>query len=134
MLELADPNGFRVWKLMDMDEIPRWSKGNVVMLGDAKAPVLPFSFSGASMAIEDALTLSTLLPSDIEKEQLRERLELYEEIRRPRVGRVRDTGRQTARGGDADKEFMKEYFPFLAKHDAVDHAKKALAERNGVKA
>ena len=35
LIELADPEGFRVWKLVDMDEIPTWSRHNTVLLGDA---------------------------------------------------------------------------------------------------
>ena len=35
LFELADPEGFRVWKLVDMDEIPTWSRNSTVLLGDA---------------------------------------------------------------------------------------------------
>ena len=79
------------------------------------------------MAIEDAVTLSILLPSDLNPTQIQERLKLYEEIRRPRVVRVREAGRN---GGKAnpDKEGMMAYMRFLSEHDAVDHAKRALAE------
>lgn len=127
LLELADPDGFRVWELMDMDEIPRWSAQRTVLLGDACHPVLPFGFSGASMAIEDATTLAVLLPEDITKDQVRERLELYEKIRRPRIERVRETSRQIARGRE-EKQFIQDYRSFLAEHDAVECARKALQE------
>ena len=127
LLELADPDGFRVWKLMDMDEIPRWSAGRTVLLGDACHPVLPFGFSGASMAIEDAVTLATLLPSGLPVEEIEDRLQLYERIRKPRVQRVRDFSRDSARGKD-DMQGMKDYREFLASHDAVEHAKRELAE------
>jgi salicylate hydroxylase len=76
-----------------MDEIPRWSTKHTVLLGDAGHPVLPFGFSGASMAIEDAVTLATLLPSNIQPNQIEDRLELYEKIRKPRIGRVREHSR-----------------------------------------
>ena len=127
LLELADPNGFRVWKLMDMDEIPRWSTKRTVLLGDACHPVLPFGFSGASMAIEDATTLAVLLPEDIGLEQVRERLEMYEEIRRPRVERVRETSREMARGRE-DKQFITEYRAFLSEHNTVECVRRALEE------
>ena len=35
LIELADPQGFRVWKLVDMDEIATWSRHKTVLLGDA---------------------------------------------------------------------------------------------------
>ena len=123
MLELGDPNGFRIWKLEDMDEIPRWSVNNTVLLGDACHAVLPFGFSGASMAIEDALTLVTFIPSDVEKEQLPDRLRLFEEIRKPRVGRVRHTSRSIVN----DAQTIKDYFSFLFKHDPIAYAKEELA-------
>ena len=132
LLELADPNGFRIWKLMDMDEIPNWSVNHTVMLGDACHPVSPFGFSGASMSIEDALTLSTLLPSDVKREEIVPRLKLYEEIRKPRVGRVRSTARENAQASE-NKEDMRAYMEFLASHDAVEHAKQALQRQSGTK-
>lgn len=48
-----------------MDDIPNWSSNHTALLGYACHPVSPFGFSGTSMAIEDALTLSTLLLVDI---------------------------------------------------------------------
>ena len=87
-----------------MDEIPHWSLNHTALLGDACHPVSPFGFSGASMAIEDAVTLSVLLTYDIQAEKVPELLNLYEEIRKPRVGRVRDSSRGIARDR-ADKEF-----------------------------
>lgn len=132
LLELADPNGFRVWKLLDMDEIPTWSNNHTILLGDACHPVSPFGFSGASMAIEDAATLSTLFGPNVESTDISERLKLYEEIRKPRVGRVRDTARQIGMGEET-VPFMKDYMGWLSSHDAVEHAKRVLSERQGTK-
>ena len=98
LLKLADPDGFRVWKLLDMDDIPRWSLGHTVLMGDACHPLSPFGFSGASMAIEDAVTLSTLLTSDVKPKEIPGRFKLYEEIRKPRVARVREQSRQNSQG------------------------------------
>ena len=83
LLELADPHGFRIWKLMDMDEIPRCSMNHTALIGDACHPVLPFGFSGASMAIEDAVTLSEFLFKDVRVEELPDLLKLYEDLRKP---------------------------------------------------
>ncbi len=125
LFELADPNGFRIWKLLDMDEIPHWSLNHTALLGDACHPVSPFGFSGAAMAIEDAVTLSVLLTSDVQAEKVPELLSLYEEIRKPRVGRVRNSSREIARDR-ADKDFLQGYRVFLTEHDAVAVAKQAL--------
>jgi salicylate hydroxylase len=126
LMEMADPDGLRVWKLMDMEETPTWSKNHTVLLGDAAHPVSPFGFSGASMSIEDAVILSTLLPADIDTSDIPSRLKLYEEVRKPRVGRVRQAARVIGRG-EEDLEFVAGYMKFLSSYDAVKEAKDELA-------
>ncbi|KAH8899009.1 FAD/NAD(P)-binding domain-containing protein [Thozetella sp. PMI_491] len=125
LVELADPDGLRIWKLRDMDEIPSWSKNCTALIGDACHPVLPFSFSGASMAIEDAITVATLLPAGTELADIPGRLALYEEIRRPRVARVRQAGRDIAYGTQGP-EYLATYMRFLVTHDAAQTAQEAL--------
>ncbi|KAL8724060.1 MAG: hypothetical protein Q9181_007003 [Wetmoreana brouardii] len=126
LFHLADPEGFRIWKLQDMDETPNWSRKHTVLLGDACHPVLPFGFAGASMGIEDAVTLAELLSSDVELEDVEARFKLYEAIRKPRVGRVRERGRLVARG-QGSKETVRPYMQWLAEYDAIEIAKEALA-------
>ena len=115
-----------------MDDHPDWSLNHTTLLGDACHAVLPFGFSGASMAIEDGVTLSTLLTPDIKVRDIPDRLKLYEEIRRPRVSRVRETSLEGAKGMET-KESMQDYMMFLGSHDAVEHAKQVLFEHLEVK-
>jgi salicylate hydroxylase len=129
LFELADPNGFRIWKLQDMDDIPHWSLNHTVLLGDAAHPVLPFGFAGASMAIEDAVTLSILLPTEVTTGMISARLKIYEEIRKPRVERVRTTSRESADEKVVVGQYFDEYMQFLASYDAVEHAEKALLKQ-----
>ncbi|KAL9584758.1 MAG: hypothetical protein Q9212_001923 [Teloschistes hypoglaucus] len=133
LFHLAHPDGLRVWVLQDMDEIPTWSKNRTVLLGDAGHPLLPFGFSGASMAIEDAITLAELLPKGVESGDLEERFKLYEEIRKPRVGVVRDRGRDVARGADS-KTTIGPYLQWLANYDALEVTRAALAKHLEAKA
>ncbi|KZM26447.1 Salicylate 1-monooxygenase [Ascochyta rabiei] len=51
------------WKLMWRNPQPQWtsSGGRIVQLGDAAHPFLPTSFSGATMAMEDAYSLAACL-------------------------------------------------------------------------
>ena len=79
------------------------------------------------MAIEDGVTISTLISADIEKEQIPGRLRLYQKIRRPRVARVRDASRDVAKGLET-QEFMRDYMGFLSSHDALEYAKQQLAK------
>ena len=110
-----------------MDDHSHWTLNRTTLLGDACHPVLPFGFSGASMAIEDGATLATLLSSNIRVEDIPRRLKLYEEIRRPRVSRVREASRDVAQGKET-KEFMHDYMTFLSSHDVVEHAKQVSME------
>ena len=110
-----------------MNDIPTWNINHTALLGDACHPVSPFGFSGASMAIEDALTLSTLFTAEIEPAEVQDRLNLYERIRKPRVARVRETSRIIAAEKE-NREIMMEYRDFLSPHDAMAFAKQALAE------
>lgn len=80
------------------------------------------------MSIEDAVTLATLLPAGTTADQILGRLQLYEYIRRPRVGRVRDTARLIAGGKDDDKVFTGEYMKYLAEYDAYQETKRAMEQ------
>ena len=130
LFSLADPNGFRVWELQDMEDHDHWSRNKTALLGDACHAVLPFGFSGASMAIEDGATISALISPDIEVKDIPGRLKLYEDIRRPRVSRVRETSRVIATGKESP-EVLQDYMMFLASYDAVEHAKQVLSESLG---
>lgn len=126
VFELGDPDGFRFWKLQDLEEVPRWSVNSTVLLGDAAHAVLPFGFSGASMAIEDAIVLGELLPGDVSLGDIPARLATYEETRKPRVNYVRDKSREIGQGLE-DPRALGEYFRALAEYNAVEIGKEALA-------
>lgn len=48
----------RHYPIYDMPELAHWSKGRILLMGDAAHAVAPHSGQGASMAIEDALVLA----------------------------------------------------------------------------
>jgi 6-hydroxynicotinate 3-monooxygenase len=77
------------WPLLSRNPLPLWSKGRLVLLGDACHPMKPHMGQGAAMAIEDgAMLLRCLLevgPSD-----LRNAFVLYEANRRDRASRVQN--------------------------------------------
>jgi 2-polyprenyl-6-methoxyphenol hydroxylase-like FAD-dependent oxidoreductase len=52
------------WALVDLPRLPRWSRGRVVLLGDAAHAPLPHQGQGAGQAIEDAYALGALLARD----------------------------------------------------------------------
>ncbi|BCF92956.1 FAD-dependent monooxygenase [Paraburkholderia largidicola] len=49
------------WPLLERDPLPLWSRGRLVLLGDACHPMKPHMAQGAAMAIEDAAMLSRCL-------------------------------------------------------------------------
>jgi hypothetical protein len=49
------------WALVDLPRLPRWSRGRVMLLGDAAHAPLPHQGQGAGLAIEDAYALGALL-------------------------------------------------------------------------
>ncbi len=51
----------RRWQVGDRDPIRHWSKGRIVLLGDAAHPPLQSFAQGACMAIEDGLCLAELI-------------------------------------------------------------------------
>ena len=41
ILEKVDPDSLKVWKLLDMDQLPSWVNDKLALLGDAAHPFLP---------------------------------------------------------------------------------------------
>jgi 2-polyprenyl-6-methoxyphenol hydroxylase-like FAD-dependent oxidoreductase len=134
LLDMADESSVKVWTLLDMDKIPRWSKGKLVLLGDAVHPFLPRTYEhntctmqkglkrirranimteildqgqGGGMAIEDAGSLCVLLPLGTTKEEIPERLKLYEQLRDERAHKVQELTRLT--GADLTDENRKDF-------------------------
>ena len=79
------------------------------------------------MAIEDGITLSTLIPSDVLVEDIPGHLKLYEQMRRPRVDRVREASFVMAKGLETP-EYVREFMQFLCSYDAVEHARQELSK------
>ncbi len=73
------------WGIYERDPLPCWSKGPVVLLGDACHPMTPYMASGAAMALEDAAILTRAVD---EAETLESAFRLYETTRKPRTSAV----------------------------------------------
>jgi salicylate hydroxylase len=120
------------WGLYDREPLDRWSTGRVTLLGDAAHAMLPHLGQGANQAIEDAVTLATLLGGR-DTNDVPEALVRYEQLRRERTTAVqsgaRDNGRRYDSGyddlGQRDSEIKssRSFRLWLYDHDA-----KAVAE------
>lgn len=77
------------WALYDREPLPVWSRGKVVLLGDAAHAMLSFMGQGAAQAIEDGAVLARCLealPSETA-------LKAYERTRRPRASQIQAASR-----------------------------------------
>ena len=82
------------WALFDRAPLPKWTKGRLILLGDACHPMLPYMAQGAAQAIEDGATLARCLAE--ESLDTEGTLERYETIRIPRTSRVQAMARRNA--------------------------------------
>jgi 2-polyprenyl-6-methoxyphenol hydroxylase-like FAD-dependent oxidoreductase len=75
------------WGIYERDPLPLWSKGRVVLLGDACHPMTPYMASGAAMALEDAVVLARCL-DDPDCDTPEDAFRTYEAARKPRTSVV----------------------------------------------
>ena len=75
------------WPLLERNPLPLWSRGRIVLLGDACHPMKPHMAQGAAMAIEDAAMLVRCLEETGTGDHAGA-FALYEANRRDRAGRV----------------------------------------------
>jgi 6-hydroxynicotinate 3-monooxygenase len=78
--------------LIDHDPLPRWSEGNVTLLGDACHPMTPYMAQGAAMAFEDAAVLSRCLDG-VDRSRVADAFRRFEATRKPRTSRVQLSSR-----------------------------------------
>jgi salicylate hydroxylase len=84
------------WALVELPRLPRWSRGRVVLLGDAAHAPLPHQGQGAGQAIEDAYALGALL-AGAGPEHHASAFATFERHRRPRTRRVQAYSRLAGR-------------------------------------
>ncbi|KAL2061984.1 hypothetical protein VTL71DRAFT_7362 [Oculimacula yallundae] len=89
-----------LWQLRDLDPLESWTKGKVILIGDAAHAMLPTQGQGASQAIEDAEAVGSFLegvsgkPSELD---VRSCLKLVDETRRPRATQIQLLSRESAK-------------------------------------
>ncbi|GGE04037.1 monooxygenase [Aureimonas endophytica] len=75
------------WPLLNRNPLPLWSRGRMVLLGDACHPMKPHMAQGAAMAIEDGAMLARCL-GETGLSDFATGFRLYEANRRERASRV----------------------------------------------
>ncbi|KAL4889915.1 hypothetical protein BDV59DRAFT_210032 [Aspergillus ambiguus] len=129
LLSKADPASVKVWKLLDMEPIPQWHCGRLALLGDAAHPFLPHQGQGAGVAIEDAASLSVVLPWGTPLNEVPERLQLYHEIRYERASQIQQFSRVLGEDRIDQKQIdMYGFTNFNCGHDEWDNSTQRLRE------
>jgi 2-polyprenyl-6-methoxyphenol hydroxylase-like FAD-dependent oxidoreductase len=83
------------WPTYDFAHVPTWHRDGMVIIGDAAHAASPSSGQGASMAIEDAVTLARCVR---DASGVDTALAQYESLRRERVEKVVRQGRRNGSG------------------------------------
>lgn len=86
MIASAAPGSLIKWALYTRPPLTGWSRGRVLLTGDAAHPILPFLGLGAALAIEDGIVLGRMLQPGAAPE---EGFAAFEACRRDRVEAVR---------------------------------------------
>ncbi len=75
------------WSLLERDPLPLWSRGRLVLLGDACHPMKPHMAQGAAMAIEDGAMLARCF-KEVGAHNFEQAFALYEANRTERASKV----------------------------------------------
>lgn len=87
-----------LWRPVDADPVPYFNQGNLVLIGDAAHPLLPFTSQGVSAAVTDAIALAQALKAE---NNVARALARYSSLRQ------RQCGPYVARGRDLLQHFLK---------------------------
>ena len=102
--QLEDPNKIYQDSYNDL-RIKSWSKGRVVLAGDAAHAILPNAGAGVSMAIESAAVLAEEL-CRTDSKYFSHAFKQFEARRRSRVGKVQDQSRIMGKLIYADSDIL----------------------------
>lgn len=97
------------WPIFDREPVDCWSRGALVLLGDACHPIPPYMAAGAAMAIEDAAILARCI-ADKGRDDPSEPFRWYEANRIPRTYEVqRISAANTWLRGPTDPDWLFTY-------------------------
>jgi salicylate hydroxylase len=91
LTELVETGRWTAWQIHEVNLATAWTDpAGLALIGDAAHAMTPFAAQGAAMAIEDAVTLAAAVARS--PDDLTDAFQLYETLRRKRVGWVARRG------------------------------------------
>ena len=91
---LAPVQEWSRWIAYDLETLAQWSRGPVLLIGDAAHAALPYLAQGAAMALEDAAALG---PAIAAAPTLQDAFARFETLRKPRTARMAAAARAQGR-------------------------------------
>ncbi|GAA4163801.1 FAD-dependent monooxygenase [Chryseobacterium ginsenosidimutans] len=82
IIEGSSYENAHIWRVYELEKLNPFYHENVVFIGDAAHPLIPFTSQGVTSALKDSFTLTNLL---VEGKDLQETFKTYEDNRRPEI-------------------------------------------------
>lgn len=82
IIEGSSYENAHIWRVYELEKLNPFYHQNVVFIGDAAHPLIPFTSQGVTSALKDSFTLTNLLT---EGNPLQETFQQYEEERKPEI-------------------------------------------------
>lgn len=136
LLSKSTEEAVTLWELFDLDPLPRWCEGTMALMGDAAHPYSPFLAQGSAQAIEDAISLSVMLPLGTQAKDVPQRLQWYEECRKDHATKIQEysrmRGRESSgqRGKPPSGEEVMRFIGYIVAHSELVNSSKFFASKN----
>ncbi|MDQ1159893.1 2-polyprenyl-6-methoxyphenol hydroxylase-like FAD-dependent oxidoreductase [Chryseobacterium sp. SORGH_AS 447] len=82
IIEGSSYDNAHIWRVYELEKLNPFHHQNIVFIGDAAHPLIPFTSQGVTSALKDSFTLTNLLTK---QNDLEETFRQYEEERRPEI-------------------------------------------------
>jgi 2-polyprenyl-6-methoxyphenol hydroxylase-like FAD-dependent oxidoreductase len=98
------------WAILEREPLPTWSRGRIVLIGDACHPMTPYMAQGAATSIEDAAVLARCL-KDVAVENIEAAFKRFEAHRKPRTSKIQEISSANTwmSGGNDDPSWLYGY-------------------------